>query len=87
MSPFVNLDPECPRVLEYTRSRSQRPPPVLYPPFAAPSRPWGTLAIPAVGYLVSAWIINANDADLAKEGLPSIETICLMREILPAPAI
>ena len=27
-----------------------------------------TLAIPAVGYLVSVWIINDVNTDLAKEG-------------------
>ena len=37
-----------------------------------------TLAIPAVGYLVSVWIINDVNTDLAKEGIPPIETTCSM---------
>ena len=46
-----------------------------------------TLAIPAVGYLVSVWIINDVNTDLAKEGIPPIETTCSMSEALADPDI
>lgn len=44
-----------------------------------------TLAIPAVGYLVSALIINDVNTDLAGDGIPPIETICSMSEALTDP--
>ena len=46
-----------------------------------------TLAIPAVGYLVSVWIINDVNTYLAKEGIPPIETTCSMSEALADPDI
>ena len=46
-----------------------------------------TLAIPAVGYLVSVWIINDVNTDLAKEGIPPIETTCSMSEALATPTL
>jgi Zn-dependent protease with chaperone function/tellurite resistance protein len=34
------------------------------------------LAIPALGFAVAAWVISDVNADLAKEGLPTIQEIC-----------
>jgi Zn-dependent protease with chaperone function len=41
-----------------------------------------SLAIPAVGYLVSAWIIGDINSGLAKDGLPSMAVLCADAKVL-----
>ena len=41
-----------------------------------------SLAIPAIGYLISAWIIDDVNSDFTKEGLPKIADLCSIAKVL-----
>jgi Zn-dependent protease with chaperone function/uncharacterized tellurite resistance protein B-like protein len=43
------------------------------------------LAIPAIGFGVSFWIISFINADLAKDGIPPYQTICALPDVLADP--